>query len=112
MRLKNTKDKRRQAAPRYGKEMSQTYHLLDRLAQRQEVLVSDLRLIQHYRKDAFQWLLGMPEKEKRKIPLQEWQETLSYLTEKKITVCSYGEIDVVLEKGCESPEEQEDKETL
>lgn len=78
----------------FMKGMRRTEHLLDRLAQEQDTVVSNLRLVTYYRHNAILKLLQMPNKDS--VSLLEWSRTLSYLAEVNLSINSYGEVDAVL----------------
>lgn len=89
-----SKRMRRKAALSVAEEMRQTEHLLDLLAREQDTVISNLRLVPHYRQNTIHRLYRMPDKES--VSLLEWRETLSYLTETHLAISSYEDVESLL----------------
>ena len=68
--------------------------LLDQLAAKHHVFLSDLRLIPALRRESLGELQQMPQKER--YPLKEWEDALSYLSGQIIRISSKEDIDNVL----------------
>ena len=66
--------------------------LLDQLAAKHHVFLSDLRLIPALRRESLGELQQMPQKERH--PLQEWEDTVSYLSGCDVRFESYTKIDL------------------
>ena len=68
--------------------------LLDQLAAKHHVFLSDLRLIPALRRESLGELQQMSQKER--YPLKEWEDALSYLSGQIIRISSKEDIDNVL----------------
>ena len=68
--------------------------LLDQLAAKHHVFISDLRLIPALRRESLGELQQMSQKER--YPLKEWEDALSYLSGQIIRISSKEDIDNVL----------------
>ena len=66
--------------------------LLDQLAAKHHVFISDLRLIPALRRESLGELQQMPQKERH--PLQEWEDAVSYLSGCDVRFESYTKIDL------------------
>ena len=68
--------------------------LLDQLAAKHHVFLSDLRLIPALRRESLGELQQMSQKER--YPLKEWEDAVSYLSGQIIRISSKEDIDNVL----------------
>ena len=68
--------------------------LLDQLAAKHHVFISDLRLIPALRRESLGELQQMSQKER--YPLKEWEDAVSYLSGQIIRISSKEDIDNVL----------------
>ena len=68
--------------------------LLDQLAAKHHVFLSDLRLIPALRRESLGELRQMSQKER--YPLKEWEDAVSYLSGQIIRISSKEDIDNVL----------------
>ena len=78
--------------------MKHTKQLLDTLAEKQGALISDLRLQPKLRRKAILQMYRISDK--RKFPLSDWEEAVSYLTETQISFNTYDEVCMVLNLLC------------
>ena len=66
--------------------------LLDQLAARHHVFLSDLRLIPALRRESLRDLSAIPDKER--YPLKEWEDAVLYLSGCDVRFESYAQIDL------------------
>lgn len=66
--------------------------LLDQLAAKHHVFISDLRLIPALRRESLRDLSAIPDKER--YPLKEWEDAVLYLSGCDVRFESYAQIDL------------------
>ena len=71
--------------------------LLDQLAAKHHVFISDLRLIPALRRESLGELQQMPQKER--YPLKEWEDAVSYLSGYDVRFESYKQVENLLEQS-------------
>ncbi len=71
--------------------------LLDQLAAKHHVFLSDLRLIPALRRESLGDLSAIPDKER--YPLQEWEDAVSYLSGCDVRFESYEQVENLLEQS-------------
>ena len=69
--------------------------LLDQLAAKHHVFLSDLRLIPALQRESLGELQQMPQKER--YPLKEWEDAVSYLSGSDVRFESYEQVENLLE---------------
>lgn len=70
--------------------------LLDQLAAKHHVFISDLRLIPALRRESLGELRQMSQKER--YPLKEWEDAVSYLSGSDVRFESYEQVENLLER--------------
>ena len=70
--------------------------LLDQLAAKHHVFISDLRLIPALRRESLGELRQMSQKER--YPLKEWEDAVSYLSGSDVRFESYEQVENLLEQ--------------
>ena len=71
--------------------------LLDQLAAKHHVFISDLRLIPALRRESLGELQQMSQKER--YPLKEWEDAVSYLSGYDVRFESYKQVENLLEQS-------------
>ena len=70
--------------------------LLDQLAAKHHVFISDLRLVPALRRESLGELRQMSQKER--YPLKEWEDAVSYLSGSDVRFESYEQVENLLEQ--------------